>query len=66
MMVVLFYFIIAALAVVVASAISGLLLTNFIIGRFKTSDRAKIETAHRIRRFQCFSRHKTQARLTGV
>jgi hypothetical protein len=39
MMVLLFYFLIAAVAGVAASAIIGLFLTNFIIGHFKTSDR---------------------------
>ena len=67
MMVLLFYFLIAAVAGVTASVI-GLFLTNFIIGRFKTSDRAKKErvTNHRLWRFECFSRHRTQARLSGV
>ena len=68
MMVLLFYFLIAAVAAVIASAIIGRLLTNLIIGRFKTSDRAKIErhTSRRTWRFEYFSRHKTQARLNGV
>jgi hypothetical protein len=43
MMVLLFYFLIALLAASAASGVVGLSLTNFIIGRFKTSDRAKKE-----------------------
>ena len=68
MMVLLFYFLIAAVAVIGASAIIGLFLTNFIIDRFTTSDRAKIETPsiHRACRFERFSRHQTEARLAGV
>ena len=67
-MVLLGYFLIAAVAAVTASAIIGLLLTNFIVDRFTSSDRAKKETpgAHRPWRFECFSRHQTQARLAGV
>jgi hypothetical protein len=63
-----FYFLVAAGAVIGASAIIGLLLTNFIVDRFTSSDRAKKETpgAHRPWRFECFSRHQTQARLAGV
>jgi multidrug efflux pump subunit AcrB len=68
MMVLLVYFLIAAVAAVAASAVIGLFLTNFIIDRFITSDRAKKETpsTHRPWRFECFSRHQTQARLAGV
>ena len=68
MMVLLGYFLIAAVAGVTVSAVIGLFLANFIIGRFKTSDRAKKErlTNHRLWRFECFSRHRTQARLSGV
>jgi hypothetical protein len=68
MMVLLGYFLIAAVAAVIASAVIGFFLTNIIIGRFKTSDRGKKErlTNHRLWRFECFSRHRTQARLTGV
>ena len=67
-MVLLGYFLIAAVAGVTASAVMGLFLTNFIIGRFKTSDRAKKKTLtnRRLWRFECFSRHRTQARLSGV
>jgi hypothetical protein len=66
MMVLLGYFLIAAVAAVTASAVIGLFLINFI--HFKTSDRAKKErvTNHRLWRFECFSRHQTQARLSGV
>ena len=39
MMVLLGYFLIAAVAAVAASALIGLFLTNFIIGHFKNSDR---------------------------
>jgi hypothetical protein len=68
MMVLLFYFLVALLAATAASAVVGLSLTNFIIGRFKTSDPSKKErlTNYRLSRFGCFSRHQTQARLSGV
>ena len=68
MMVLLFYFLVALLAASAASGVVGLSLTNFIIGRFKTSDPAKKErlTNYRLSRFECFSRHQTQARLSGV
>jgi hypothetical protein len=68
MMVLLFYFLVAVLAASAASGVVGLSLTNFIIARFKTSERAKKErlTNHRLSRFECFSRHQTQARLPGV
>jgi hypothetical protein len=68
MMVLLFYFLVALLAATAASGVVGLSLTNFIIGRFKTSDPAKKErlTNHRLSRFECFSRHQTKARLSGV
>jgi hypothetical protein len=68
MMVLMFYFLVAAVALIGVSAIIGLFLTNFIIDRFTTSDRAKKETpsTHRPWRFDCFSRHQTQARLAGV
>ena len=79
MMVLLFYFLIAAVAVVAASAIIGLLLTNFIIGRFKTYDRvsqginlvpcgAKMErhANHCSWRFEYFSRRNAQTRLASV
>jgi hypothetical protein len=67
-MVLMFYFLVAAVAVTGASAIIGVFLTNLIIDRFTTSDRAKKETpsTHRRGRFECFSRHQTQARLAGV
>jgi hypothetical protein len=67
-MILLGYFLIAAVACVTALAVIGLFLTNFIIGLFKTSDPAKKETVtnHRLWRFECFSRHRTQGRLSGV
>ena len=57
MMVLVFYFLVAVLAASAASGVVGLSLTNFIIGRFKTSDRAKKErlTNYRLSRFECFS-----------
>jgi hypothetical protein len=80
MTVLLGYFLFAAVAVVTASALIGLFLTNVIIRRFRaSSDRisrwinlvaseAKMEshTKHRLWRFECFSRHQTKARLAGV
>ena len=68
MIVLLFYFLIAAVGGVAASAIIGFFLTNLIIGRFETSDPVKKGrlTNHRLWRFECFSRHRTQARLSGV
>ena len=67
-MVLLGYFLIATVAAVTASGLIGLFLANFIISCFKTSDRAKKETLtnQRLWRFECFSRHRTQARLSGV
>jgi hypothetical protein len=78
MMVLLFYFLIAVLTAVTASALIGWFLTN-LIGRFKTSDRLsrwvgslasgtreETHTNPRRWRFECFSRHRTQARLSGV
>jgi hypothetical protein len=63
-----FYFLIAVVAAIAASGVVGLFLTNFIIGRFKISHRAKKErlTNHRLWRFEGFSRHQTQARLSAV
>ena len=68
MMVLLFYLLIAAVAAIAASEVVGLSLATFIIGRFKTSDRAKKErlTDHHLSRFECFPRHQTQSRLSGV
>jgi steroid 5-alpha reductase family enzyme len=68
MMVLLGYFLIAALTAVTTSAVIGLFLINLIIGRFKSTDRAEKErlTNHRLWRFKCFSRRRTQARLSGV
>ena len=56
MIVLLGYFLIAAVAGVTASAVIGLFLTNFIIGRFKTSHRTKKErvTNHGLWRSECF------------
>jgi hypothetical protein len=68
MMILLGYFLFAVVAAVTTSAVIGLILTNVIMGRFKTSHRGKKErlTIHRLSRLECFSRHKTQARLAGV
>ena len=67
MMVLLFYFLIAAVAGVAATAVIGLFLTNFITEHFKSSDRAKKERlATRLWRLECFSRHRTQARFSRV
>ena len=79
MMVLLFYFLIAAVAVLAAPAIIGLFLTNLIMNHFENPNRvsrwinlvpsrAKIErhTNHPRWRFNCFSRRQTQARLAGV
>jgi hypothetical protein len=65
MRVLLGYFLVAAVAGVSASAVIGIFFINFITGRFKPSDRAKRErvTNHR---FECFSRHGTQARFSSV
>jgi hypothetical protein len=79
MMILLGYFLIAVVAAVSASALIGLFLTNLLIGHFKNSDRLsrwisfgasgmkkECHTNHRHWRFECFSRHQTQARLAGV
>ena len=77
MMVLLGYFLIAGITGVAASAMIGLFLTNFIIGRFKAFDRvspwinvlvseAKIDAKHRTWRFRCLRRHQTQARMPSV
>jgi hypothetical protein len=76
MVVLLGYFLIAAVAGIAASAMIGLFLTNFIVGRFKASDRvsrwinlvtsqAKMANHHPWR-FGSFSRHGSQARFPGV
>jgi hypothetical protein len=70
-MVLLGYFLIAAVAAVAASALIGLFLTNLLIGHFKNSDRVsrrksfvasgmkkESHTNHRRWRFECFSRRK--------
>jgi hypothetical protein len=79
MMVLLGYFLIAAVAAVAASALIGLFVTNITIGHFKNSDRVsrwkgfvaygmkkESHTNHRRWRFECFSRRETQARLASV
>ena len=79
MMVLLGYFLIAAVAAVAASALIGLFLTNLIIVHFKNSDRLsrwvgsvtsgtreETHTNPRPWRFECFSRHEAQARLASV
>jgi hypothetical protein len=79
MMVLLGYFLIAGVAAITASALIGLFLTNLIIGHFRNSDRIaqwinflasgmkkESHTNHRRRRFECFSRCQTQARLASV
>jgi hypothetical protein len=79
MMVLFFYFLIAVVAAVTASALFGLFLTNLLIGHFKNSDRLsrwisfgasvmrkESHTNHRRWRFECFSRCQTRARLASV
>ena len=78
MMVLLFYFLIAILTAVTASALIGWFLTNLIIVHFKNSDRlsrwirsvasgTRKETySPRRWRFECFSRHEAQARPASV
>jgi hypothetical protein len=79
MMVLLFYFLIAVLTAVTASALIGWFLTNLIIVHFKNSDRVsrwigsmasgtrkETHTNPRRWRFECFSRHEAQARLASV
>ena len=79
MMVLLGYFLTAAVIAVAASALIGLFLTNLIIGHFKNSDlvsrwksfvtygmKKGSHTNHRRWRFECFSRRQTQARLANV
>ena len=79
MMVLLFYFLIAVLTTVTASALIGWFLTNLIIVHFKNSDRVSrwigsVASGTRNEtytnpcrwRFECFSRHEAQARLASV